>query len=102
MRILVVGSYYKALPAGWNSPRPGRQPRAYAGPRGSFDETLFGETSFEVKALHELGHEAWDSIASLRPAQRAFAREHGVAMPGSTWAIRRRGSYIRIPWNVPD
>jgi hypothetical protein len=101
MRILVLDHYYAAFADSWYARHPGLQRLNYDEQRKSFDQALFGETSFQVAALRALGHEAFDAIVSLRPAQTAFAREHGVGLPRDRWALRRRGA-LGLPWPRPN
>ena len=42
-------------------------------------QTMFGMCDFYSQALRGMGHEARDVILNLEPAQKAWAREHGVS-----------------------
>jgi len=97
MRILIVDHYYPAFADGWYGTHPGLDRAPYAEQRRSFESSLFGGTGFEVAAIRELGHEADVVITNTRPAQLAWAREHGIRLtPERSWRIRRRRRVV--PW----
>jgi hypothetical protein len=96
LRILIVDHYYDAVVDWIYRREPGLSRAPYATQRERIDTYLFGQTAFEVAALRDLGHEAWDCLVNIRPLQDAFAREHGATLsPTTTWGFaRRRG----LPW----
>jgi spore maturation protein CgeB len=73
---------------------------SYAAQRRGIDGELFGETQFEVAALDALGHEASDDLVNIKPLQRAWLREAGLAFPPSTWGIRWRRGFVPWPTRV--
>lgn len=97
MRVLIVDHYYDAV-IDWIYGRNPDVARAdYATQRTRVDAVLFGQTAFQVAALQELGHEAWDSLVNVRPLQEVWTREHGVHLsPSTRWGLRRRRRWI--PW----
>lgn len=97
MRVLLVDHYYEAVVRSIYDRHPGLADRSYAEQRVAIDDVLFGQTVFEVAALRELGHEAWDSLVNIRPLQQAWAREHGARLSGAIhWGLKRRRGWI--PW----
>lgn len=78
---------------------PGLATGSYLEQRRQIDAQLFGETVFEVSALRELGHEAWDSLVNVLPLQSAWTQEHGHHLERISrlgWR-RRRGL---VPWPI--
>jgi hypothetical protein len=100
--ILVVDHYYDAVIASIYGRHRGLAREDHATQRARIDDALFGQTAFQVAALRQLGHEAWDSLVNVRPLQEAWAREHGVRLsPSTRWGLRRRGRWV--PWPTrPD
>ncbi len=70
----------------------------YEEQKAQLAEHAFGETEFEVRALRELGHEAWDALVNVRPLQESWAEEHGVRLSAPHWGIRRRRGWL--PWPI--
>jgi len=60
-------------------------------------ETLFGKANFHSTAIKKHGHDAWEIIANLGPAQLQWAKEHGVKINkrGPLKMRLRRGV---VPW----
>jgi spore maturation protein CgeB len=97
VKILLVDHYYPAFARQWYRAHPGLAAASYAAQRQSFESAMFGGTAFEVAALRALGHEATVSIINTRPAQQAWAHEHGVdLLPDWRWPVRLRRGFV--PW----
>lgn len=97
MRVLIVDHYYRAVTDWIYSQESGLARSLYADQHARIDDALFGQTSFEVAALKQLGHEAWDCLVNIRPLQEAWARENDVRLsPAVRWGPSRRRGWI--PW----
>lgn len=97
MRFLIVDYYYGAVLTRFEAKHPRRAHQSYLDLQESLSEELFGESQYQVAALRVLGHEADDLIVNAAPLRRAWAAEHGVALPPATRlkpAIRRHA----VPW----
>jgi spore maturation protein CgeB len=97
VRLLILDHYYPQFIDAVYEQEPDLAQAAYSVQRGRIDAQLFGETAFEVAALRELGHEAWDSLVNVRPLQAVWVGEHN-ARPLSTtdWGWRLRRGFV--PW----
>jgi spore maturation protein CgeB len=96
MRFLIVDHMYAAFVDWVYGSNAGLANSSYAAQRRRIDSELFGETQFEVAALEALGNDASDDLVNIRPLQRAWTREAGLAFPPSAWGMRwRRGL---VPW----
>lgn len=97
MRFLIVDFYYQGVLTRFEAAHPGWAEQSYAQLKESLSEELFGESQYQVAALRALGHEADDVIVNAVPLRRAWAAEHGVALPPATRlkpALRRHV----VPW----
>lgn len=97
MRYLLIDTNYPGFLEGVYANRPGLRSAPYSEQLAAIHAGLFGEAPFEVAALRQLGHEAEVVVANALPAQSAWAREHGVALPPSSRlnpAVRRHV----VPW----
>jgi spore maturation protein CgeB len=81
LRVLVVDTYYPAFLESHYAERPGLAERPYAEQLASLIERGFGTSDAYSFYLRENGHEARDTIVNCLPLQRAWAREHGAALP---------------------
>ena len=97
MRVLIVDHYYGGVIDWIYGHELGLDRASYAIQHARIDDALFGQTSFEVAALKELGHDAWDSLVNVRPLQEAWARESDARLsPTMRWGLTRRRRWI--PW----
>ena len=97
MRYLLIDTNYPGFLEGVYRSHRELQSAPYAEQLAAIHAGLFGEAAFEAAALRRLGHEAEVVVANAYPAQRAWAREHGIALPPAALlkpAIRRRV----VPW----
>lgn len=97
MRILIADHYYTEFTQAIYGREPSLAKATYSQQRHRIDTELFGETVFEVAALRDLGHEAWDSLVNVQSLQTAWAEEHRVRL-SRPWrfGVRRRRGWI--PW----
>ena len=102
MRILIVDHYYPAVVRSIYGREPGLERGSYEAQRSRVADALFGETTFEVAALRQLGHDAWDSLVNVQPLQAAWAAENGTRLsPAIRLGFRRRRGWM--PWPLrPD
>jgi spore maturation protein CgeB len=97
MRFLIVDHYYDPVINWIYGRQPGLDRASYTTQRTRIDDALFGQTSFEVAALRELGHDAWDCLVNIRPLQEGWARENDARLsPAVRWGLSRRRRWI--PW----
>jgi spore maturation protein CgeB len=80
MRFLIVNADYPAFLQWLYAGHPGLEERPFAEQMRVRMASLMGVADFHSNALRELGHEAYDVHLNNAPAQRAWAREHGVAV----------------------
>ncbi len=101
MRFLIVSTDYLEFQSWLYARYPGLDIQPYETQMQARMDSLFGTADFYSMNLRKLGHEAWDVIANLEPAQRQWARENGVAYnTGPAWRFRlRRGV---VPWIYRD
>jgi spore maturation protein CgeB len=102
VRILIVDHYYPEVVRAIYAARPHLGSRSYFAQRQAIDSYLFGETAFEVNALRNLGHEAYDSLINIRPLQVKWANEHGLTLSTGSWTVRSRRGFIRVPSRQAD
>jgi len=92
VRVLILDHYYPQFVRATYEDEPSLVAASYADQRARFDAALFGETGFEVAALRNLGHEAWDVTVNIRPLQAAWAVQHGLSLASDSrwgWQLRR-------------
>lgn len=105
MRILVLNIDYTGFLDSLYQENPGLAGEPYARQMRLRNESLFGVADFYSRNLNALGHEALELHANNEPMQRAWAREHGVAVrydSGKRWQLRMRRKIV--PWvsKLPD
>lgn len=91
MQFLIVNTDYPEFLAWFYAQHPGLEEKAYEEQMRARMKSLFGVADFYSSNLRRLGHEAWDVHANNEFAQKAWAREHGIRIEGST----SRGQRIR-------
>lgn len=97
MRLLIINTDYLKFIEHLYAKHPGLEQCDFAEQMKMRWNTLFGTANFYSTHLLELGHEAWDVIANLEPAQKQWAREHGVKCDEKgSWHIRLRRGFV--PW----
>ncbi|HEX9116165.1 MAG TPA: hypothetical protein VGA61_08865, partial [Anaerolineae bacterium] len=99
MRLLILNTDYLPFVDSLYRRNPGLETCSFADQSAACADTLFGTADFYSRNLIALGHEAWDVIVNLEPAQRAWAGEHGLAVP-APWRWRRRRGIL--PWPYRD
>ena len=98
MRFMIVDTDYGEFIRSLYAAQPGLAEETYERQMTARYASLFGVADFCSCNLRKLGHEAWDVIANLEPAQKQWAREHGVAYPGGKrWEVRRVGGLLPVP-----
>lgn len=105
MRILILNIDYTGFLDSLYAGAPGLAERSYDEQLGARNKSLFGVADFYSSNLEALGHEARELHANNEQLQRAWAREHGVAVrhvSGSRWQLRMRRKIV--PWvsRLPD
>jgi len=97
MRFLIINTDYSIYIQSFYTQNPCLESRGYKEQFKARMDSLFGTADFYSANLRKLGHEAWDIIANIEPAQKQWAREHGIDVKNSTkWRLRlRRGI---VPW----
>jgi len=79
MRVLIVNTDYPAfMSKSYGQTRDSRTLRS-TGRRTSDSRRCSACADFYSQALRGMGHEARDVILNLEPAQKAWAREHGMS-----------------------
>lgn len=81
MRFLLVNTDYPDFVRWLYAGRPGLADASYDEQLEARSSSLFGTSDFYSVNLRALGHEAEDVHANVEPLQRAWAREHGLAVP---------------------
>ncbi len=102
MRIAIINSDYTDFLRWLYDSTPGLAAEPYAGQMGARNASLFGVADFYSHNLRALGHEACELHMNNEPMQRAWAREHGLALQpeGATrLGVRLRGGFV--PWVSP-
>jgi hypothetical protein len=96
MRYLIINTDYQAFLDWLYAQHPGLESEPYCEQCRVRNETLFGLSDAYSFNLRQLGHEAWDVYVNNEHAQKAWAREHGMAVDAVRWSGRlRRGV---VPW----
>lgn len=98
MRFLILNTDYPEFLRWLYRENPGLESKAYDEQMRVRMESLFGVADFYSSNLRKLGHEAWDIHVNNEALQRAWAAEHGVALPpprrSPHFRLRRRV----VPW----
>lgn len=96
MKFLILNADYPQFLRWLYGRHQGLEERSYEEQHRIRMASLFGMADFYSSNLQKLGHEAWDVIANIEPAQKQWAREHNLTYAGSQWRVRlRRGV---VPW----
>lgn len=91
MHTVVVDTYYPAFLHGFYRRRPGLADRPYAEQQRALMAAHFGTADYYSRNLVGLGLSAVEIVANCEPLQRAWARENGLALSPSPWAVGRKG-----------
>lgn len=97
MRFLILNTDYPDFLRWLYAQHPGLEKQPYEEQMRVRNESLFGVADFYSSNLRKLGHEAWDIHANNEFMQRAWGKEHRVAVSEDyEWRFRlRRGM---VPW----
>ncbi len=97
MRFLILNTDYPEFLADLYARHPGLADAPYREQLQTRYESLFSVADFYSHNLRALGHESVDVYVNNEPMQRAWAAEHGIALPAPTrhvWRMRRG----LVPW----
>jgi len=106
MRFLIVNTDYGGFLEWLYARHPGLESRPYEAQLRVRYDTLFGVADFYSSNLRSLGAEAYDVYANNKHLQKAWAREHGLAVEaevqpsGSSSLKTVRASLARTPLRV--
>ena len=96
MRYLILDHYYDSFVESRYRDEPRLAETTFAEQAASLAEGLFGETSFQVAALQELGHDALFFPVNVPQLAQAWITEHDLRLPARLqWQATRRR---RLPW----
>jgi hypothetical protein len=88
MRVLVLDSDYPDFLRSLYAASPGLERAVHAEQLEARRQSLFGTASAYAAAFRDLGHEAEEVFLNNGPLQLAWAREHGVRVPGGPRRFR--------------
>jgi hypothetical protein len=99
VKILILNVDYPGFLESLYGLHPGLDAAPYDEQMRARNESFFGVADFYSSNLRALGHEAWDIHANNEVMQRAWAREHGVAVrTGSGYRMQVRLRRGIVPW----
>lgn len=81
MRIAIINTDYPPFLEDLYARERGLAERCYADQVAARNASFFGVADFYSHALRAEGHQAWELHANNEAMQRAWAREHGLALP---------------------
>jgi hypothetical protein len=97
VRFLIVNTDYPAFLADLYGSRPELAQAPYGEQLQARYDSLFSVADFYSHNLRAAGHDAMDVYVNNEPMQRAWASEHGIALPPPTrhaWRLRKG----LVPW----
>lgn len=98
MRFLIINIDYDRFLATLYDRHQGLEDAPYDEQLAVRDAALFGVSDFYPRRLRELGHEAMEVHANNERLQRAWAREHGLAISsGRAWQPAARVGGVAVP-----
>ena len=80
MRFLILNIDYTEFLQWLYGQSPELEQQPYEKQMRARNESLFGVADFYSSNLRKLGHEAWDIHANNEFMQKAWSREHGIAL----------------------
>lgn len=98
MRFLILNTDYPAFLRWFYTEQPGLAAESYAWQMQARIDSLFGVADFYSSNLRKLGHEAAEIYLNNETLQRAWAREHGVALPSPRRSLQFRLRCGVVPW----
>jgi spore maturation protein CgeB len=87
MKLLKITTNYPAYLNKFYAKRPGLEQSPYIEQKAALDHDAFGWADFWENALRPLGYDVVEIIANVEPAQKAWAREHGLPFRESNWLL---------------
>src|SRR5690606_22129885 len=106
MRILILNTNYPAFMRSLYAADATLDQASWGEQLARFNRAHFGVSDYYPRHLNALGHEAVELHVNCGPMQLAWAREHGVRVPGGRlwpWNFMPRRGFLPFgaPWFEP-
>jgi spore maturation protein CgeB len=98
MKFLILSTDYTEFLHRLYAQHPGLERQPYEQQTRVRCESLFGTADFYSSNLQKLGYDAEDIIANVEPAQKQWAREHGLRCENTKWRVGLRMRRGIVPW----